>query len=85
MWLGRRSPSNMARSTAANRSVGVSRQDDDFGDPARYLSGGAADEEIPAVISTSPDQNVDMRIVGIPVIDPHPVKLRSKVALNIAQ
>ncbi len=42
---------------------------------------GAADDEILAVIGTSPDQNMDMWIVGIPVIDRHPVELRSKVAL----
>src|SRR5713101_5901195 len=44
---------------------------------------GAADDEILAVIGTSPDQNMDVWIVGIPVIDRHPVEFGSEVALNI--
>ena len=46
---------------------------------------GAADDEILAVIGTSPDQNMHMRIVGIPVIDRDPVESGSEVALDIAQ
>jgi hypothetical protein len=44
---------------------------------------GAADDEILAVIGASADQDMDMWVVGIPVIDRHPVELRSEVALDI--
>ena len=44
---------------------------------------GAADDEILAVIGTSPDQNMDMWIVGIPVIDGNPVEFGSEIALDI--
>ena len=43
----------------------------------------AADDEILAVIGAPADQDMDMRIVGVPVIDRDPVELHSEVALGI--
>ena len=43
----------------------------------------AADDEILTVIGTSTDQDMDMRIIGIPVIDRDPVEFGSEIALDI--
>ncbi len=42
-----------------------------------------ADDEVLAVIGASADQDMDMRIVGVPVVDRHPVEFGSEVALGI--
>ena len=43
-----------------------------------------ADDEIPTVIGTPADQNMDMRVVGIPVIDCDPVEFGAEIPRGIA-
>ena len=43
----------------------------------------AADDQILPVIGTPAHQDMDVRIVGVPVIDGDPVQLRSEVALGV--
>src|SRR5260370_31293483 len=42
-----------------------------------------ADDEILAVIGASADQDMDMRIVGSPVVDGHPVEFCAEVELAL--
>ena len=36
-----------------------------------------------AVVGAAADQHMDMRVVGVPVIDRDPVELRAEVALGV--
>ena len=45
----------------------------------------SVDYEVAAVVSASPHQHMDMRILGVPVIDRHPVDLCPEVARHLAQ
>ena len=43
----------------------------------------AADDQILAVIGAAADQNMDMRVVGVPVVDRDPVELGAEIAFDI--
>ena len=43
----------------------------------------AADEQVLPLVSASADEHMDVRIVGVPVIDRHPIKLGVEVALRV--
>ena len=43
----------------------------------------AADDQILTVLGTPAHQDMDVRIVGVPMIDGDPVQLRSEVALDV--
>ena len=43
----------------------------------------AADDEILAVVGAAAHQDMDVRIVGVPVIDGDPVELRAEIALGV--
>ena len=43
----------------------------------------AADDQVLAVVGAAADQDVDMRIVGVPVIDRDPVELGAEVLLDV--
>lgn len=43
----------------------------------------AADDKVPSIVCLAAHQDVDMRIVAVPVVDGHPVELRSEVALRV--
>jgi hypothetical protein len=42
----------------------------------------AADDEVLPAIGASANENMDMRIVGVPMIDGDPIKFRSQVAFG---
>ena len=44
----------------------------------------AADDEVFAVVSPSAHQNVDVRVVGVPVIDRHPVEPGPEISLDVS-
>jgi len=44
----------------------------------------SADHEVPAIVSTPADLNVDMRIARIPMIDRDPVELGAEIRFNVA-
>jgi hypothetical protein len=44
---------------------------------------GTADDEILAVISPTADQDMNMRVVGVPVIDRHPIELGVEIPFDI--
>lgn len=43
----------------------------------------AADNEILAIICFAPEQDMDMGIVGIPVVDRNPIKLRAQIPRGV--
>ena len=43
----------------------------------------AADDQVLAVVGAAADQDVDVRVVGVPVIDGHPVELGAEIAFGI--
>ena len=48
-----------------------------------FLDVVAGDDEVLAVVSPSPQDDMDMRVVGVPVIDADPVELRAQVLLHL--
>ena len=43
----------------------------------------AADDQVVTVVGAAADEHMDVRIVGVPVIDRHPIKLGAEVALRV--
>ena len=44
----------------------------------------AADDEVAPVLGASPHQHMDVRMLGVPMIDRHPVDLGPEVARHLA-
>ena len=43
----------------------------------------ASDQEVVAVIAFAADKDMDMGIVGVPVIDAEPIEPRAEIAFNL--
>ena len=43
----------------------------------------AADDQVLAIVGAASDQNVDVRVVGVPVIDGNPIEFGAEIALDI--
>ena len=43
----------------------------------------AADDQVLPIVGPAADQDVDVRIVGVPVIDRHPVEPRAEISFDV--
>jgi hypothetical protein len=43
----------------------------------------ATDDEVPSVVGSTTHEDMDMRVVGIPMVDRHPFQLRPQVAFGV--